>query len=117
MFFSLLGVCRLPLEGLYFASCFPSLHAIHGYAITFALTLTQTAVGTGNVWRFARIVALNGGKEGAGFFLILWLLFLFIWAIPIIVLEYAAGRKGRRNLVWTHTHTHTYIYIHTFSLS
>ena len=68
---------------------------------TMFFSLLGTAVGTGNVWRFARIVALNGGKEGAGFFLILWLLFLFIWAIPIIVLEYAAGRKGRRNLIKT----------------
>ncbi|MEN8192173.1 MAG: sodium-dependent transporter, partial [Bacteroidota bacterium] len=43
------------------------------------------AVGTGNIWRFSRIVAQNGG----GSFLIPWVIFLFIWSLPLIIAEFA----------------------------
>lgn len=55
------------------------------------------AVGTGNLWRFPRIVAQNGG----GAFLLPWMLFLFIWSIPLIVAEFALGRATRRGVVGT----------------
>ena len=50
------------------------------------------AVGTGNLWRFPRIVAQNGG----GTFLIPWIIFLFIWSIPLLMVEFALGRATRR---------------------
>ncbi len=50
------------------------------------------AVGTGNLWRFPRIVAQNGG----GAFLIPWLIFLFAWSIPLLVTEFGMGRRARR---------------------
>lgn len=50
------------------------------------------AVGTGNVWRFPRIAAQNGG----GAFLIPWILALFLWSIPIIMMEYALGKNMRK---------------------
>lgn len=50
------------------------------------------AVGTGNIWRFPRIAAQNGGGE----FLIPWLLFLFLWAIPLLLAEFALGKSSRR---------------------
>ena len=50
------------------------------------------AVGTGNIWRFPRIVAQNGGGE----FLIPWLIFLFLWAIPLVLAEFALGKSSRR---------------------
>ena len=50
------------------------------------------AVGTGNLWRFPRVVAQNGGAA----FLIPWLLFLFIWSIPILIAEFGLGRGARR---------------------
>ncbi len=53
------------------------------------------AVGTGNIWRFPRIVATNGG----GSFLIAWLVFLFIWSIPLMIVEFAFGKKGRLGTV------------------
>jgi len=34
------------------------------------LSALGIAVGTGNIWRFPRVVAQNGGDEGAGSFLI-----------------------------------------------
>ncbi|GAB4234006.1 MAG: sodium-dependent transporter [Acidobacteriota bacterium] len=49
------------------------------------------AVGTGNIWRFPRIAALNGG----GSFLIPWVVFLFLWSIPLIILELGIGRLTR----------------------
>ncbi len=57
------------------------------------------AVGTGNIWRFPRIAAQNAGEEGAGAFLIAWLCFLFLWSIPLIIAEYASGRKYRSGVV------------------
>ena len=50
------------------------------------------AVGAGNLWRFPRIAAENGG----GAFLIPWLLFLFIWSIPLLIAEFGLGRGARR---------------------
>ena len=50
------------------------------------------AVGTGNIWRFPRIVAENGG----GAFLVCWIIFLFTWSIPLLITEFAIGRKTRR---------------------
>ncbi|ARA92631.1 sodium-dependent transporter [Rhodothermaceae bacterium RA] len=65
------------------------------------LSVLGIAVGTGNIWRFPRIAAQNGGDEGAGAFLIAWVLFLFLWSIPLIIAEYALGRKGRMGVVGT----------------
>ena len=63
------------------------------------LSVLGIAVGTGNIWRFPRIAAQNGGAEGAGAFLIAWIVFLFVWSIPLIIAEYALGRHGRRGVV------------------
>ena len=65
------------------------------------LSVLGIAVGTGNIWRFPRIAAQNGGEEGAGAFLLVWLLFLLLWSIPLIIAEYALGRKGRMGVVGT----------------
>jgi len=59
------------------------------------LSVLGIAIGTGNIWRFPRIAANNGGDEGAGAFLVAWLVFLFAWSIPLIIAEYAIGRVGR----------------------
>ena len=53
------------------------------------------AVGTGNLWRFPRIAAQNGG----GAFLVPWLLFLFAWSIPLLIAEFGMGRGARRGPV------------------
>lgn len=49
------------------------------------------AVGTGNIWRFSRIVAQNGG----GSFLIPWVIFLLLWSVPLIIAEFAIGKNSR----------------------
>jgi len=55
-------------------------------------TCIGMAVGTGNIRRFPREVARNGG----GSFLIPWLIFLFLWSIPLLMAELSIGRKTRR---------------------
>jgi neurotransmitter:Na+ symporter, NSS family len=55
------------------------------------LTMLGMAVGTGNIWRFPRIASQNGGGE----FLVAWVVFLFIWSIPLILVEFGMGRLTR----------------------
>ena len=62
-----------------------------GSRLGMMLAMLGMAVGTGNIWRFPRIAAKNGG----GAFLIAWVLFLFLWSIPLIMLEFGMGRKTR----------------------
>ena len=50
------------------------------------------AVGTGNLWRFPRIAAQNGGAA----FLIPWMLFLVLWSLPLLIAEFGLGRGSRR---------------------
>ncbi|MAC04068.1 MAG: sodium-dependent transporter [Balneola sp.] len=63
------------------------------------LSVLGIAVGTGNIWRFPRIAAQNGGEDGAGAFLIAWAVFLIMWSIPLIIAEYGIGRNGRKGVV------------------
>ncbi len=53
------------------------------------------AVGTGNIWRFPRVAALNGGGE----FLIPWLVFLLLWSIPLLMVETAMGRQAQKGTI------------------
>ena len=55
------------------------------------LAMLGMAVGTGNIWRFPRIAAKNGGGE----FLVAWLIFLFLWSVPLVLLEFGLARKTR----------------------
>lgn len=65
------------------------------------LSVLGIAVGTGNIWRFPRIAAQNSGDDGAGAFLFAWLVFLLLWSVPLIIAEYALGRKGRMGVIGT----------------
>ncbi|MDP6563132.1 MAG: sodium-dependent transporter [Candidatus Thalassarchaeum sp.] len=55
------------------------------------------AIGTGNIWRFPRMVGANGG----GSFLVPWLIFLFLWSVPLIIAEFALGKRSRTGTVGT----------------
>ncbi|MEX2048425.1 MAG: sodium-dependent transporter [Gemmatimonadota bacterium] len=59
------------------------------------LAMLGMAIGTGNIWRFPRIAATNGG----GSFLVAWLVFLFIWSVPLLILEFSLGKGTRRGPV------------------
>ncbi|MDD8030481.1 MAG: sodium-dependent transporter [Acidobacteriota bacterium] len=49
------------------------------------------AVGTGNIWRFPRMAAQYGG----GVFVLVYILALFLWSAPLLMVEMAIGRKTR----------------------
>ena len=59
------------------------------------LAMLGMAVGTGNIWRFPRIAASNGG----GSFLVAWVVFLLAWSVPLIIAEFAMGKGTRRGCV------------------
>lgn len=56
-------------------------------------------VGTGNIWRFPRILANNSGDEGCLQFLMVWVVFLFLWSIPMILIEYGLGRYTKKSSI------------------
>jgi NSS family neurotransmitter:Na+ symporter len=53
------------------------------------------AVGTGNIWRFPRVVASNHG----GSFLVAWVVFLLLWSVPLMVVEFSFGKRARQGTV------------------
>ncbi len=59
------------------------------------LAMLGMAVGTGNIWRFPRIAASNGG----GSFLVAWAVFLLLWSVPLLILEFGMGKATRRGSV------------------
>jgi NSS family neurotransmitter:Na+ symporter len=63
------------------------------------LAMLGMAVGTGNIWRFPRIAASNGG----GSFLVAWVVFLLLWSVPLILVEFAMGKTTRLGTVGAFT--------------
>ena len=59
------------------------------------LAMLGMAVGTGNIWRFPRIAASNGG----GTFLVAWVVFLLAWSIPLLILEFGMGKATRKGAI------------------
>ncbi len=64
-----------------------------GYSSQMALVISLIAgsVGTGNIWRFPRVAATNGG----GTFIVAWLIMLFLVCVPIMIGEHVMGRSTR----------------------
>jgi NSS family neurotransmitter:Na+ symporter len=52
------------------------------------------AIGAGNLWRFPRLAGQYGGS-----FILLWILFLFLWSIPLLLSEFAIGKKFKSGVV------------------
>ncbi|TGZ70046.1 hypothetical protein CRM22_003410 [Opisthorchis felineus] len=61
-------------------------------AIGTVISCLGSAVGTGNIWRFPRILATQSYYRGSLTFYIAWAILLFFWSIPVILVEYAIGR-------------------------
>ena len=52
------------------------------------------AIGAGNIWRFPRLAGQYGGS-----FLIPWIIFLFLWSIPLLIVEFSIGKNIRLGVV------------------
>lgn len=61
----------------------------------FILAAVGSAVGIGNIWRFSAVLGQNGG----GAYLIPYLVAVFAFALPLMVLELSVGRRLRANAV------------------
>ncbi len=60
---------------------------------TFILAAIGAAVGLGNIWKFPYVVGVSGG----GAFVIIYLVAVFLIAIPILIGELLIGRLGHRS--------------------
>ena len=65
-----------------------------GSRLGFLLISAGCAIGLGNVWRFPYIT----GQYGGGAFVVMYLVFLAILALPVMVMEFAVGRGSQRSI-------------------
>ncbi len=61
----------------------------------FLLIAAGCAIGIGNVWRFPYIA----GNYGGGVFVLFYLIFLVIVAVPVLTMELAIGRASRKSTI------------------
>ena len=63
-----------------------------GYSsqLTFVISLIAGSVGTGNIWRFPRVAAQNGGA-----FILVYVVIMFLVIIPVMMGEHVIGRYTR----------------------
>jgi len=61
----------------------------------FILAAIGSAVGIGNIWRFSSVVGQNGG----GAYLIPYLIAVFLFALPLMILELVVGRHLQGNVI------------------
>ena len=65
-----------------------------GSRLGFILISAGCAIGLGNVWRFPYIV----GEYGGAAFILIYLLFLVIFGIPIMTIEFSVGRASQKSI-------------------
>lgn len=70
-----------------------------GSRLGFVLISAGCAIGLGNVWRFPAIVSQYGGAA----FILLYLLFLVIFGLPIMTMEFAVGRASQKSIASSFT--------------
>ena len=63
--------------------------------IGFLLACVGAAVGLGNIWKFPYMA----GTQGGGAFVLIYLVTIFLIAIPVAAAELITGRMARRNAV------------------
>ena len=62
--------------------------------IGFILVSAGCAIGLGNVWRFPYIT----GEYGGAAFVLMYLVFLAIFALPVLIMEFAMGRASQKSV-------------------
>ena len=66
-----------------------------GSRLGFILISAGCAIGLGNVWRFPYIV----GQYGGAAFLLIYFLFLIIFGLPIMAMEFSVGRASGKSIL------------------
>lgn len=61
--------------------------------IGFILLSAGCAIGIGNVWRFPYIT----GQSGGAWFVLIYFFFLAVLGLPVMLMEFAAGRASQRS--------------------
>ncbi len=69
-----------------------------GSRLGFILLSAGCAIGVGNVYKFPYMVGQNGG----GIFVLIYLFFLVALGIPVMTMEFAAGRAAQKSPVLLH---------------
>ena len=67
---------------------------VFGSRSGFLLVGAGCAIGLGNIWRFPYIT----GEYGGAAFVVLYLIFLAIFALPILIMEFTVGRGSRKGI-------------------
>lgn len=57
-------------------------------------TAAGSAVGLGNIWKFP----YEAGQNGGGAFLLIYILCVLLFGLPIMISEFAIGRRARANV-------------------
>ncbi len=65
-----------------------------GSRLGFILISAGCAIGLGNVWRFPHVA----GEYGGAAFIVIYLLFLLIFGIPIMTIEFSVGRGSGKSI-------------------
>lgn len=60
----------------------------------FILVSAGCAIGLGNVWRFPSMV----GQYGGAAFILIYLIFLVIFGLPVMTMEFAVGRASKKSV-------------------
>ena len=66
-----------------------------GSRIGFILAAAGSAIGLGSLWRFPYMA----GQSGGGVFVLLYLIFTFVIALPVFIGEILIGRKSQKSVV------------------
>ena len=65
-----------------------------GSRLGFILISAGCAIGLGNVWRFPYIT----GQYGGAAFVLIYILFLVMFSLPLLVMEFSVGRASRKGI-------------------
>jgi len=69
-----------------------------GSRLGFILLSAGCAIGIGNVWKFPWMA----GQHGGGLFVLVYLFFLLVLGVPLLVMEFSAGRAAQRSIATLH---------------
>lgn len=70
-------------------------HAHWSSRLAFIMAAVGSSVGLGNFWRFP----FEAGRNGGGAFVLTYLICILLMALPLLLAEFAIGRRGQQSAV------------------